>query len=70
MKLVQNFLTDLSKHRKEVSQSRLSDSNPFTKITKKIKSWYDTIEHKIKENEKYLTDIVNNYINLKIQEKF
>jgi len=69
LKVVQDFIVKLSQHKKEVAQSRLSDSKPFSEATKKIKNWYGAIEDKLKIVENNLSNIVNLYVNKQFQEE-
>ena len=51
-----NFLRELEKQKKEVSQARLADGRPFTDASKVVKRWFSHTENELKEVESQLKD--------------
>lgn len=63
------FIQELNVHKKDLAQSRLSDSKPFSNATKRIKSWYEKVEKEIKSIEIDFSKRINTFITLMIEEE-
>jgi len=65
---LRNFLEQIKKLQKELQTARLNDGRPFTDAAKKIKTFFEEYENKLKSLDRSLTNKLSSYM-LSLEEK-
>ena len=62
---LKSFIQRLRIQIKETSKARLSDGRPFSEAEKRVKSWFNKSEDKLKKIDKTLSNSLASYARLK-----